>query len=238
MAESRLASAFSRTTWMTVGRLLAFVVVGFGGGLLIGVASEEPELLGGHLRGDTETVELDQALAGRIARDDEAAARALAAREQAAEASRAEESAGGRPDPSDLPDVGAGPAEEAASVARSDSTDAPPSDSSPSSSTSPAISGSLEDAPAASPSSLPVVGGWAIQVGAFGDEPSAAKLAGQLEGKGYPVEVLPASAESSRWRVRVQPLDEEQAARATAERIEREERLPTWVIRLEGSPRG
>jgi cell division septation protein DedD len=194
MAESKIRNAFSRSTIFTVGRLLAFIATGFAIGLVIGVVSEEPELLAGHLRGDTETIELDAALAANPDEDAPAAPGALAERGEA-EPSAAEiaipfeaESRGGPPD------VAAGPFTAASAQS----------------------------------------GDWAIQVGAFGDEPSAAKLADRLETKGYPIEVLPAGADSNRWRVRVQPIAGETAARTIAERVEREERLPTWVIRLEG----
>ena len=40
------------------GRLVLLVGLGFGVGLLIGVISEEPELLVGHLRGESESVSL------------------------------------------------------------------------------------------------------------------------------------------------------------------------------------
>ena len=69
---------------------------------------------------------------------------------------------------------------------------------------------------ASAPPSSPGSGEWAIQVGAFGDAPSAEKLADRLEGKGYPVEVLPAGADSNRWRVRVQPIAAERSARSTS----------------------
>jgi cell division septation protein DedD len=199
MAESKIRNAFSRSTIFTVGRLLAFIGIGFAIGLVIGVVSEEPELLAGHLRGDTETIELDAALA---ARPDEDALAAAAA--DLAAVGESVPSEGGIAIPfeaesgGELPDVAAGPA----------------------------AASSQEES-----------GAWAIQVGAFGDEPSAAQLADRLEGRGYPIEVLPAGAESSRWRVRVQPIEGEAAARTTAERVEREERLPTWVIRLEGRSR-
>ncbi len=198
MAESKIRNAFSRSTIFTVGRLLAFIGVGFAIGLVIGVVSEEPELLAGHLRGDTETIELDAALAAQPDEDALAAAAAAAAESREADPSSAEIAVPFEVESSDgLPDVAAGPF-----------------------------------TPAAAES-----GDWAIQVGAFGDEPSAAQLADRLEGKGYSIEVLPAGAESNRWRVRVQPIAGETAARTTAERVEREERLPTWVIRLEGHSR-
>lgn len=213
MAESKIRNAFSRSTILTVGRLLAFVVVGFAVGLVLGIASEEPELLAGHARGDTETVELDDALAARP--DEDVLAAAQAARAEA-EAS-AEELAIAFDDapPMELPDVSAGPADGGPDAARF----------------------AADPAPGVSAGGAVGGGSWAIQVGAFGDEPSAAQLADRLEGKGYPIEVLPAGADSNRWRVRVQPIEGEAAARTTAERVEREERLPTWVIRLEGQSR-
>lgn len=210
MAESKIRNVFSRSTILTVGRLLAFISVGFAIGLALGVVSEEPELLAGHLRGSTETVELDAALAARPDEDEIAAA--LAERSAAAAAASVDELDAPFDDaPSlSLPDVGSGPAG----------------------------GSSFEGtAPLEAGAALVGAGDWAIQVGAFGDEPSAKTLADRLEGKGYPIEVLPAGAESNRWRVRVQPIDGESSARATAERVEREERLPTWVIRLEGHSR-
>jgi hypothetical protein len=194
MAESKIRNAFSRSTIFTVGRLLAFIAVGFAVGLLIGVVSEEPELLAGHLRGDTETIELDAELAAQPDEDALAAAAAFA------------ESGEGEPSDADI-----------AVPLEAESTGGLPA----------VAAGPFTAASAQS-------GDWAIQVGAFGDEPSAAQLADRLETKGYPIEVLPAGADSNRWRVRVQPIVGEIAARTTAERIEREERLPTWVIRLEG----
>ena len=77
---------------------------------------------------------------------------------------------------------------------------------------------------------------WAIQVGAFADEASAARLADGLVAKGYPAELLAAGGESKRWRVRVQPLSDEEKAKEIAIRLKRVERLPTWVIPVEGRP--
>jgi len=212
MAESRIKNAFSRSTILTVGRLLAFIVAGFAVGLVIGVATEEPELLAGHLQGDTEMVELDEALAaGEGAGSGDASSGEPVAEFDASDASDASDAL---PDVAAAPDVWSDPEAVPGAVG------------------APAVS---ED-PIPSPASA-AAGGWAIQVGAFGDAPSAEQLRERLEGKGYPVEVLPAGAESNRWRVRVQPIAEEKAARATAERIEREERLPIWVIRLEGQTR-
>jgi cell division septation protein DedD len=233
MGESRIQNAFSRSAVFTVGRLVAFIVVGFAVGLGLGVVTEEPGLLAGHLRGETTTVDLDAVRAAQVE------ARAEAARAEAARAAAEEGWVAGAvdaaplvledgeavadDDAAGLPSVSAGPeADEGGSAAASAGVDvrksAPP----------------LQELPVTTP---PAGGRFAIQVGAFGDEPSADRLARQLEGKGYPIEILPAGDDSNRWRVRVQPIGDERTARSTAERIEREERLPTWVIRLEGQKR-
>lgn len=212
MAGSRIRNAFSRTTIFTVGKLLLFVVVGFAGGLVLGVASEEPELLAGHLRGETETVELEPSLAAdpSVGSGPELAAGAGEPEEPAARA---------------LPDVAAN---------RAEPEPEPERPSLAARLGAWASSGGEDELEEASAEAAPAAG-WAIQVGAFGDSASADRLADQLERKGYPVAVLPASASSSRWRVRVQPIGEEGEARSVAQRIERDERLPTWVLRIEAS---
>jgi cell division protein FtsN len=74
--------------------------------------------------------------------------------------------------------------------------------------------------------------GWAIQVGAFADEAAAERLAAGLRDR-YPVAVLPASGPGGRWRVRVQPIANEAEARSAADRLKRQDSLPTWVTRME-----
>lgn len=247
MAGSRIRNAFSRTTILTVGKLLLFVVVGFAGGLVLGVASEEPELLAGHLRGETTTVELEPVLADGRAGGEGSETRVAAADEAwddaagpAADPDLDARSEAALSDERALPDVAANrtePAEAPSLVARigawvggerrdgegqAESTSARASDGAAAQGAGGGVSGGGG-------------GPWAIQVGAFGDSASADRLADRLEGKGYAVAVLPASATSSRWRVRVQPIGEESEARIVAKRIEREERLPTWVLRIEAS---
>ncbi len=75
---------------------------------------------------------------------------------------------------------------------------------------------------------------WAIQVGAFSDEAAARRLADGLEKKGYPTKLLPSGRDGMRWRVRVQPIGSEAKRDELADRLKRVERLPTWVIALEG----
>jgi len=78
---------------------------------------------------------------------------------------------------------------------------------------------------------------WTIQVGAFSDEEAAARLVVGLGAKGYPTRLLPSSDGSRRWRVRVQPIRGEAKAREIAGRLKRVERLPTWVLPMEGRVR-
>ncbi len=78
---------------------------------------------------------------------------------------------------------------------------------------------------------------WTIQVGAFSDEEAAARLVVGLGAKGYPTRLLASSDGSRRWRVRVQPIRGEAKAREIAGRLKRVERLPTWVLPMEGRVR-
>lgn len=149
-----------------LGRLVLLIGFGFSTGLLIGILLEEPELLAGHLRGESETILLPSA-------------------------------GGDRAPVASLPVVAAPPAVQIASSAQGRQ--------------------------------------WAIQVGAFSDQASASRLAEDLGEKGYPTELLAASGDSQRWRVRVQPVRGKASANEIAARLKRIERLPTWVLPMEGS---
>jgi cell division septation protein DedD len=183
-----------------LGRLSLLIGFGFAAGLTIGVLSEEPELLAGHLRGEGEAIVLAPT-DGPIAESDAAAGKVLS--EQIVEQVAAEREAVMETRPEEVP------RESLPVVAAQPVT--PRADSN-------------QDR------------FWAIQVGAFADEASAARLADGLVAKGYPAELLPAGGESKRWRVRVQPLSDEEKAKEIAIRLKRVERLPTWVIPVEGRP--
>jgi cell division septation protein DedD len=180
-----------------LGRLSLLVGFGFVAGLLIGVLSEEPKLLAGHLRGEGEAIVLTP---GEVAEMPDGQVLSKPEVEQvivertAAMQTRPDET----PDPN-LPVVAA---------------EAPVR-----------LADSQEDRP------------WAIQVGAFTDEDSAARLAEDLATKGYPTELLTASGRAQRWRVRVQPLSGEAKAKEVAARLKRVEQLPTWVLPMEGRAR-
>ncbi len=70
---------------------------------------------------------------------------------------------------------------------------------------------------------------FSIQVGAFGDAKLATSLAERLRSTGYPVEVIEPRVDD-RWRVRVGPVAERDAAEEMARRLKLENRLPTWIL--------
>ena len=199
-----------------VGRLVVLVAMGFGLGLVFGVVMEEPELLAGHLRGESEAVRVrpvaessgdTQALRPRSESPLLAASADEPTRQAVVEGERGQEAPATRSAP---PPVGA------RSLA---SSPAAPS-AGPSGRIEPLAVGEAE------------ASRWAIQVGAFADESAAGGLADKLRSR-YPVVVL-AGGEGRRWRVRVQPLEGEKHARAVAASLKREEGLPTWVLSLDG----
>jgi cell division septation protein DedD len=174
------------------------VGLGFGAGLVIGVVSEEPELLAGHLRGEGEAVELTLPMAEEAsAADPSVAVEPVPVVETPPAPSPTRE----RPSPQALPAVAAAPRQ------------AP----------------EVKQAKAQPNTSQPA---WAIQVGAFADEAAAKRLSNGLIAKGYPAKLLPASGEQ-RWRVRVQPIRDQDKANEMADRLKRIERLPTWVMPME-----
>ncbi len=186
----------------SAGRLVLLVGLGFGAGLVIGVLSEEPTLLAGHLRGESESVRLEaQAELEEPTEEISEAAGPVQARRLALLEGRQP----GAAEEGSTPEVAAAPRE------RSE------------------IQPTAEKAAEAI---VPVAGRWAIQVGAFSDSKSATGLAMGLRSKGYPVELIPATEDSRRWRVRVQPVEGRTRAEELADRLKREERLPTWLISL------
>jgi len=94
-----------------------------------------------------------------------------------------------------------------------------------------------QGAPAGTPSvAAAPVGGLAVQVGAFGTSSKAESLANSLRDKGFPVYVSPGTkAGESRWRVRVGPLATRKEAEQIADRLKRQEKLPTWILSEDAS---
>ena len=76
--------------------------------------------------------------------------------------------------------------------------------------------------------------GFVVQVGSFGERTAAQALLDRLEESGFPGYLEPTPGGSA-WRVRVGPLRDEAEAERVAERLERRERLDTWVLEAERS---
>jgi cell division septation protein DedD len=95
------------------------------------------------------------------------------------------------------------------------------------------------EAPAPSapaPVAAPPTGSVAVQVGAFESSEAAERLASSLRSKGFPVYVSPGTKSgSARWRVRVGPLATRSEAEATATRLKKSEKLPTWILNEDAS---
>jgi cell division septation protein DedD len=86
-------------------------------------------------------------------------------------------------------------------------------------------------APSPPPVAMAPAGGVAVQVGAFETSEAAERLKDSLSSKGFPVYVSPGTKSgSARWRVRVGPMATREEAEATAERLKKKEKLPTWIL--------
>lgn len=202
-----------------IGRFLVLVVLGFGLGLAIGLISEEPDLVYGHLTGEGEKVALAAATSSE-------AGDSILVERVNAQTSTGTDRISAASQVQALPEVAAAPPAEAPSEpdrpTQSQRQPEPGQDS------------KLQPETVARDDAA---GRWAIQVGAFSDEETARRLVKSLETKNYPVAVVPAKDSSQGWRVRVQPLRGEGKARALASRLKREEGLPTWLIPMEAGSR-
>lgn len=102
--------------------------------------------------------------------------------------------------------------------------------------------GARGDSPEASPSPAsvdppsvsmppPSQGGFEIQVGAFGDERAAARLAGELRAVGLSVHVRRGDGPRGvRFRVRVGPFPSREEATRLASKLKADHQLPTWIL--------
>lgn len=223
-------------------RLIVFVAVGFGVGLVFGLVTEEPELLARHVGGESRSVSLQERIEGEPGPAGDAAGSPADRRvgstpkgyDTVATQTRPLTGSAERTRTRDLPEVAspgrAMPAVNAAASAGPPAGERAAGQERPVASQR-AVPPSARSADATA--RVEPAAAWAIQVGAFSENGAARRLADSLRGS-YPVEVLPASREGGRWRVRVQPIESESRARAMAERIKLEERLPTWVTPMEG----
>ena len=186
------------------------IVGGFSLGLVVGVVSEEPELVVGHLVGRSEqvvwsggvqdsTLALEPIPAGGAGSETGGTGSETGAAGSEAEGAGSE--TGGTKSVVDPPTVSAPPPE-----ARR-----------------------IESLPVARNAGLRT--GYAVQVGAFADRGAARSVGRKLVERGFDAYVLPAAGPAdNRWRVRVGPVDRRDDAEALALRLKVEERLPTWIL--------
>jgi DedD protein len=184
------------------------VVLGFGLGLVVGAAREEPELVLRHFSGESKEVPAPEASPSPTP---------PAASSPAGEPPPAAASAPSQPskEPGPTPPPAAGGHERA---------------------NAPTPESTRPRAPAAAPppvSSPPPSPGqrFSVQVGAFAESADAEKLADHLRRKGMHVFVIPATGpRDSRWRVRVGPIESRAEANRLAEQLKTSDKLPTWVL--------
>jgi cell division septation protein DedD len=186
---------------------LVLVLLGFGLGLVVGAAREEPALVFRHFSGESKEVPAPAESPGP------AAPSASAPSEASPPTGAPAPSRPLIPPSSTLPS-----AETPREDARTPSTEpAPPA-----------------TAPAPPPvSSPPPRSGqrFSVQVGAFAESADAHKLAEHLRREGMHVVVVPATGpRDSRWRVRVGPLESRDQANRVAEQLKTSDKLPTWVL--------
>jgi DedD protein len=172
---------------------------------------EEPQLLLDYVAGKTRSVALVPSAPAAA----EAPARADATQEESAPDVAARPAAPSAPQAAPAHQAGASPGNRVPAAAPPPPAVAP-------------VPIAAEQPPAAPPGAAR---GFSVQVGAFADSGPAAQLARRLEDKGLPVYVSPsAGADAKKWRVRVGPLATRDEADRVAARLEKQEKLPTWVM--------
>jgi len=185
---------------------LVLVILGFGLGLVVGAAREEPELVLRHLAGESKEVPAPAASPAPSPPPDSSAAGEPPPTPAPAPARPMSEPAPTPPSP----DAGHGSARAPALTKPAATPNPPPPVSSP-----PPAPGQR----------------FSVQVGSFAESAEAEKLADHLRRKGMHVFVVPATGpRDSRWRVRVGPIESRAEANRVAERLKTSDKLPTWVL--------
>jgi DedD protein len=184
---------------------LVLVILGFGLGLVVGAAREEPELVLRHFSGESQEVPAPAA-------SPTTPAPAATSGEVPPKATALPAPPSKEPAPV-APPAGAGPAS-ARPAAEAAKPAAPPPTAPPVSSPPPSHGQR-----------------FSVQVGAFAERLEAEKLADRLRHQGMHVLVVPATGpRDSRWRVRVGPIDSRAQANRVAEQLKTSDKLPTWVL--------
>lgn len=183
------------------------ISAGFMMGLVVGVVKDDPELVMGHLAGQSEEVKWSDQEAQETP-DVSASGPLLDA---------PEDTAGLQGETFGAESAAQSPVASAEDVASEAYSAAPPPPA---------------PAPESTQAAAPVArSGFSVQVGAFAESASAERIASDLRAKGYPVYVTPsAGSRDGRWRVRVGPMPSRGDADQVAQQLKTRERLPTWVL--------
>lgn len=215
---SRSAKRASSPSWLASLMGAVFLIsAGFMLGLIVGVVKEEPELVMGHLGGQSEEVLWSEQEAEFGTPDVAARGPQFDAPEElAADETRAEG------------DLGIEAPITAAEYAAPQDFEGPPPVP-------------LAEAPAPPPAAPQAPRsarsqGFSVQVGAFAESEPAERIADDLRSKDFSVYVTPsAGSRDGRWRVRVGPMATRAEAEDVAQQLKTRERLPTWVVSEGGS---
>jgi cell division protein FtsN len=215
MAEgSRSAKRSSSPSWLASLMGAVFLIsAGFMLGLIVGVVKEEPELVMGHLGGQSEEVEWSEQQTEFSTPDVAAAGPNTYASDEL-----------GSTDFGAGDDFGIEVPSTAAEDTASRAYEAP----------QPRAVAAMVPAPvpvAAEAVSSPQSGNFSVQVGAFSENEPAERIADDLRSKGFSVYVTPsAGSRDGRWRVRVGPMITRAEADDVAQQLKTREQLPTWVV--------
>lgn len=217
MAEgTRRSKRASSPSWLASLMGAVFLIsAGFMLGLVVGVVKEEPELVMGHLSGQSEEIRWSEQEAEQGMPDVSARGPLL---------DEAEEPPVNQPWADDTIALDPPIAIVAAAEDRaSRGYEAP----------QPRLISSLPAPAKAAPKITRSVQsrGYSVQVGAFSESSAADRVLDDLRSKGFSVYITPsAGSRDGRWRVRVGPMDTRAEALEVAQQLKTQERLPTWVL--------
>lgn len=219
MAEgSRSAKRAASPNWLASLMGAVFLIsAGFMLGLVVGVVKEEPELVMGHMAGQSEEVRWSEHDSGLGPPDVAAEGPYVDTVSDSDDFELAPSTDGGADG-----DVAA--AEDVSSpAARPAYESTPPKPLAVSVPSPKPVARKVESTDSGQ--------GFSVQVGAFSESAAAERVASDLRGKGFPVYVSPsAGSRDGRWRVRVGPLSTRTKADEVAQQLKTREGLPTWVL--------
>jgi cell division septation protein DedD len=235
MAEgTRSTKRASSPSWLASLMGAVFLIsAGFMLGLIVGVVKEEPDLVIGHLGGQSEEVEWSEQGTAVPMPDvaapgpdfgfaDGAETADYIAETEIEESAELDSEFDAGWDPADDFGIEAPSSAAEDQVSRAYEAPQPAATVAPVREAAPAVEQAASNRGA---------GGFSVQVGAFAESDSAARTAADLRIKGFTVYVTPsAGSRDGRWRVRVGPMATRAEADDVAQQLKTRHQLPTWVV--------